>query len=136
GTYLDLRNNLEIDENGRDNIIYRDRLRNTPYIMANAGLEFTTRDFIQKESKIFTYLQSAYVHEFFLRWPSLGDEDNKNIIPTQLIFDAGVGYTFPSQKLVVAVDVSNMLNEQVYDNFLLQKPGRAIFIKLNYQISK
>ncbi|MEM9648168.1 MAG: TonB-dependent receptor, partial [Bacteroidota bacterium] len=134
GTYLDLRNNLKIDEDGRDNIVYRDRLRNTPYLMANAGLEYVVRDFIQKESKVFTYLQSSYVHEFFLRWPSLGNQDSKDIIPTQLVFDMGIGYTFPSQKLVVALDVSNMLNEQVYDNFLLQKPGRAIFFKINYQI--
>ncbi len=104
--------------------------------MANAGLEYNVLDFIQKESRFFTYLQSSYVHEFFLRWPSLGNEDTKDTIPTQLVFDAGVGYTFPSQKLTLAVDVSNMLNEQVYDNFLLQKPGRAIFFKINYQITQ
>ncbi len=136
GTYLDFRNNQRVDENGRENILYGDRLRNQPYFMANAGLEYNVLDFIQKESRFFTYLQSSYVHEFFLRWPSLGNEDTKDTIPTQLVFDAGVGYTFPSQKLTLAVDVSNMLNEQVYDNFLLQKPGRAIFFKINYQITQ
>ncbi|MEM9144356.1 MAG: TonB-dependent receptor, partial [Bacteroidota bacterium] len=134
GTYLDQRDNLRIDLDGRNNITYRDRLRNEPYLMGNAGLTYTVRDLVQKDSKFFTYLQGSYVHEFFLRWPSLGNEDNKDIIPSQLVFDTGMGYTFPSQKFTVALDFSNMLNEQVYDNYLLQKPGRAVFLKLNYQI--
>ncbi|MEO9511005.1 MAG: TonB-dependent receptor [Flavobacteriaceae bacterium] len=136
GTYLDLRNRQRIDEDGNDNILFGDRLRNQPYLMANAGLEYSLRDFVQKESKLFAYFQSSYVHEFFLRWPSLGNEDTKDNIPTQLVFDAGIGYTFPSQKLSLALDFSNMLNEQIYDNFLLQKPGRAIFFKINYKITQ
>lgn len=136
GTYLDLRNNLRIDENGRENILYGDRLRNTPYFMANAGMEYNMRDVIQNESRLFTYLNAGYVHQFFLGWPSLGNQDNKNFIPSQLVFDAGIGYTFPSQNLTLALDVSNMFNEQVYDNYLLQKPGRAFFFKINYQLTQ
>ncbi len=136
GTYLDLRNNLKIDENGRNNILFGDRLRNTPYFMANAGLEYSMGDVFQKGSNLFTYLNSAYVHRFFLGWPSLGNQDNKNFIPSQLVFDAGIGYTFPSQKLILALDVSNIFNEQVFDNYLLQKPGIAFFFKINYQITQ
>ncbi|WP_435137116.1 TonB-dependent receptor [Formosa sp. A9] len=136
GTYQDLRNNQKTDEYGRDNILYGDRLRNTPYFMMNASLDYKTEDFIQKNSKFFAYVSSGYVHEFYLRWPSLGDSSTKSIVPTQLTFDTGIGYTFPSEKFVVAVDVSNIFNEQVYDNFLLQKPGRAIFLKINYQITQ
>lgn len=134
GTYLDLRNNLQFDEEGRANIVYRDRMRNVPYLMANAGLEYNLLDVLQRNSKLFVYFQSAYVHQFFLGWPSLASKENKSFIPTQLVFDTGIGYTFPSKKLALAIDVSNLLNEQVYDNYLLQKPGRAIFLKINYQI--
>lgn len=136
GTYQNIRNKQKVDENGNDNILYNDRLRNQPYLLANAGIEYTITDFIQKKSKIFTYLQSSYVHEFFLRWPSLGVANQKDIVPTQLVFDIGISYTFPSERLSLAIDVSNLLNEQVYDNFLLQKPGRAIFAKINFQIIK
>ncbi|UZR99651.1 TonB-dependent receptor [Chondrinema litorale] len=136
GTYLDFRNNQKTDENGRENIVYGDRLRNTPYLMANAGLEYNAMNLIQENSRFFTYFQSGYVHQFYLRWPSLGSAENKSIVPSQLVFDAGVGYTFPSEKLILSVDVSNIFNEQVYDNFLLQKPGRAIFFKINYHIKQ
>ncbi len=133
-TYLDIRNNLEYEENGNRNIVYRDRLRNTPYLMANAGVELNLKDVIQQGSKLLLYLQSGYVHEFYLRWPSLGDKSEKSVIPSQLVLDAGAGYTFPSGRFSVAADISNLLNEQVYDNFLLQKPGRAVFLKVRYQI--
>ncbi len=133
-TYLNIRNTQKKDEHGNENQILGDRLRNMPYFLANAGIQYTTMDFIQRHSKLFTYIQSGYVHEFFLGWPSLGSRDGKNTIPTQLVCDAGIGYTFPSDNLTLAVDVSNIFSEQVYDNFLLQKPGRAIFLKINYQI--
>ncbi|MBE7692213.1 TonB-dependent receptor [Tenacibaculum finnmarkense] len=135
-TYTDLRNNNEFDIQGNKNIVYQDRLRNEPYFMANAGLEYNLNDFIQKDSKLFTYISSNYVHEFFLDWPSLGNKATKSIIPTQLVFDAGIGYHFPSKKLTLAFDASNILNEQVYDNYLLQKPGRAFFLKATYQFIK
>ncbi|SEC23912.1 Outer membrane receptor proteins, mostly Fe transport [Tenacibaculum sp. MAR_2009_124] len=136
GSYYDYRNNLEFEENGNRNIVYRDRLRNLPYLLANAGLQYNTDDLIQKNSKSFFYVQSSYVHEFFLSWPSLASEENKSVIPSQLIFDAGLSYTFPSKKVIIAFDMSNILNEQVYDNYLLQKPGRAFSVKLNYQLSQ
>ena len=96
----------------------------------------TEWDVFQPNSKLFAYFHTGYVHEFFLRWPSLGNAAKKRTVPSQLVSDAGVGYTLPSEKLIVAADVANLFNEQVYDNFLLQKPGRAFFLKLNYQLTQ
>ncbi len=131
-TYQDIRNNQRLD-NGVQNIIYGDRLRNTPYLLGNAGVSANVPDIFRKESKLFIYVHANYLHEFYLTWPSLGSQ-NKKGIPSQLVFDAGIGYTFPKQHISVALDLSNFTNTQAYDNFLLQKPGRAAFIKLTYKI--
>lgn len=131
-TYLDIRNNQRLD-NGVTNIIYGDRLRNTPYLLGNAGMSANLPNLIQKGSKVFFYMHANYLHEFYLTWPSLGNQ-NKKEIPSQLVLDTGVGYTFPNQNISLALDVSNFTDTQAYDNFLLQKPGRAAFIKLKYQI--
>lgn len=133
-TYLDQRNNLKFDEIGRKNIFFGDRMRNTPYFMANAGVNYQFKNLFQKKSKLFVYTQSAYIHEFYLDWPSAASANNKRIVPSQLTIDMGCSYSFPSNNFVVALDVSNILNAQVYDNYRLQKPGRGIFFKLNYEI--
>ncbi len=132
-TYLDIRNNQRLD-NGVTNILYGDRLRNTPYLLGNAGVSANIRDVIRKHAKLFTYLHANYLHEFYLNWPSLGSRHTKSMIPSQLVFDLGIGYTFPRQNISLAFDVSNFTNTQVYDNFLLQKPGRAFFVKIKYVI--
>jgi len=76
----------------------------------------------------------GYVHEFFLNWPSLGAANQKSVIPSQLTNDVGIGYQFPKEKIALAFDVNNIFNQQLYDNFMLQKPGRMLFIKLTYKI--
>ena len=135
-TYLDLRNNQPFDETtNQPNIVYEDRLRNTPYLMANTGFRLKFHDIIQKGARAFAYVQTGYVHEYFLGWPSLGTASLKNTIPSQLVHDLGFSYTFPKEGLSLGFDVSNITNEQVYDNFLLQKPGRAYFLKVTYSIA-
>ena len=46
--------------------------------------------------------------------------------------DAGVSYEF--DQLTIAVDIYNVLNDQIFDNFRLQRPGRMITAKLRYQL--
>jgi outer membrane receptor protein involved in Fe transport len=132
-TYLDIRNNQRY-EDGVPNVLYGDRLRNTPYLLGNAGISSSIPNVIQKHAKLFTYVHANYLHEFYLNWPSLGSKETKSMIPSQLVFDFGIGYTFPKQQLSLAFDISNFTNQQVYDNYLLQKPGRALFIKIKYII--
>lgn len=133
-TYQDMRNNNEYDETGSKNIIFKDRLKNEPYFMANGGIRYQFDNVFQEQSKLFLYFSSGYVHEFYLEWPSLGTASTKATIPSQLVFDAGISYKFPSDKYSVAFDCTNILNEQIFDNYLLQKPGRAFYLKLAYQI--
>ena len=134
-TYMDIRNNQRYDEHGVRNVVYGDRLRNTPYLLGNAGISAHIPNVIQKHAKLFVYCHANYLNEFYLRWPSLGTADTKDMVPSQLVFDFGLGYTFPKNHLSLAVDVNNFTDTQVYDNFLLQKPGRAIFFKIKYLIT-
>lgn len=132
-TYLDIRNNQRLD-NGVPNIIYRDRLRNTPYVLGNAGVSANIPNIFQKGAKLFIYMHANYLHNFYLTWPSLGSQ-NKKEIPSQLVFDAGVGYIFAKLPVGLSFDLNNFTNTQAYDNFLLQKPGRAGFLKVTYKLT-
>lgn len=134
-SYTDTRFNLRYDKHGTEYIYYKDRLRNTPYFTSNWNVEYVSDDYIQKGSRMtFTY-NIGYVHQFYRNWESLGGA-GKAIIPSQWVHDIAIAYTFPKKNITLSADIKNLLNEQVFDNWALQKPGRMFLIKLSYSITK
>lgn len=125
--------NKEYDAYGARYIYYGDRLRNEPYFTANNHTRYHVANVLQQGSRITLSHNWAYVHEFFRDWPSLGGA-NKAIIPTQSVHDFGVSYSFPGYRFTLSVDAKNVFNHQVFDNWALQKPGRAFYAKLNYRL--
>lgn len=125
--------NTRYDREGNEYSYYKDRLRNAPYLTSNTNLEFVKRDLIQKGSRFSAYYNFGYVHEFFRNWESMGGY-GKQTIPAQLVHDLGIAYTFPGHKVTLSFDVRNFTDEQVYDNWALQKAGRAFYGKISYRI--
>ncbi|WP_036163405.1 TonB-dependent receptor [Marinilabilia salmonicolor] len=126
--------NREFNDEGAKYNYYGDRLRNEPYFTFNSNVVFRKTDLFKKGSEWSLQYNFSYVHEFYRNWASLGGA-NKDVIPTQIVHDAGMRYTFPGQKLTLSTDVRNMFNEQVFDNWALQKPGRAFYAKITYKIN-
>jgi len=125
--------NLKYDKNGKEYAYYKDRLRNAPYLTMNAGAEYLVSDLLQRGSKVTFNYNFGYVHEFYRNWESLGGA-GKAVIPTQKIHDLGIVYSFPSQKIALSFNAKNIFNEQVFDNWALQKPGRAFYGKIIYKL--
>jgi outer membrane receptor protein involved in Fe transport len=124
--------NTEFDENGDRYYYYQKRLRNAPYFTANNNVRMHFNNVIQKESSVAVYYNLAYVHEFYRDWEGIG-KNNKPIIPTQIVHDLGVAYTFPNKRVTVSFDAKNLMDRQVFDNWALQKPGRAFYVKFNWK---
>jgi len=125
--------NVTYDVDGNPITPSYERLANTPYFTMNYNLKFDTSDFIQKGSKLSSYTNLLYVHEFFRHGSTLGGA-GKTDIPKQISFDAGFAYTFPKKKITLSFDVKNILNNQIFDNYALQKPGRGFYSKLSFTI--
>lgn len=125
--------NTEYDTDGNRYSYYGDRLRNAPYLTSNVNAEFSKRDLFQKGSKFSVYYNFGYVHEFYRNWESRGST-GKQTVPSQLVHDVGVAYTFPKNRVTISLDVRNLTDEQIFDNWALQKAGRAFYGKLSYRI--
>ena len=123
--------NTKYDEKGLEYMWYKDREPNEPFFTFNYNTRYILKEFKNK-SKLSFYYNLAYVDMFYLRWESVGS-NGKAIIPAQLIHDFGVSYKFYNEKLTVNTDFKNFTNQQAFDNWGLQKPGRAFYIKVNYQ---
>jgi len=113
---------------------YGDRIPNQPWFYANANLEIGKNDIWAKGNRLQLSLSSQFVNWFYLNWESRGSIESKNQIPTQLSHNAALSYSLAKGKYNVALEVNNLTNELLYDNFRLQKPGRSIFMKLRYFI--
>lgn len=133
GSYFDARFNLKYNEYGIKYFYYNSRLRNAPYLTGNANVEYVLNDFIQQKSKINFIYNFNYTHDFFRDWENLGSA-NKIIIPRQPLHDVGFTYTFPSKKVILAFNAKNIFDTQVFDNYALQKPGRAFYGKITYSL--
>lgn len=59
---------------------------------------------------------------------------NLAIIPMQLVTNLGLSYAFPKHHFTLSLDAKNIFDRQVYDNYGLQKPGRAFYAKLTYRM--
>lgn len=123
--------NVQYDANGREFENYNQQLPNEPFFTINTMAQYTFHHLIGKRSLTNVYTNFGFVDRFYTTWLII--EDSRT--PRQYVLDLGVSYTFPNKKFVISTDAKNILNKQVYDNFAVQKPGRAFYVKLNYTIN-
>ena len=109
------------------------QIPNEPFFTANGNVQYRFDGFAQKKSMLNLYYNFGFVNAFETIWQL--KRDDFNLTPHQFIQDLGASYRFPNQKIVVSFDAKNIFNQQAYDNFAAQKPGRAFYLKLNYSIN-
>lgn len=117
------------------NLNYGYRLPNMPYLFGNANVGVQLRPSRNNANTLSLNYNASYVEKYYLTPNQIG-ANNKDIIPRQIAHDILVDYTLGGGNYVVAFECKNLANSKLYDNYLLQKPGRSVFIKLRYFITK
>ena len=123
---------LERDNNGQPHTFFGQQVPNEPFLTANANIQYRLNSVFQKKSILNLYYNTGYVGEYYVVW----GQPEWSLTPSQFTHDLGISYGFPSKKLIASIDVKNIMNAEIYDNFSIQKPGRGIYFKLNYTFSK
>lgn len=118
------------DSNGNILVHYNKQLPNEPYFTINGNLQYNFRNVIQSKSELNLYYYCGYVAPFYTSWLEV------DRTTAQFPQDLGLSYVFPNKQFTVSFDARNILDEQVYDNFAAQKPGRAFYLKVNYNLNK
>jgi len=122
----------EFDDAGKRHAFYDRQLPNEPFFTVNASVQYRFDNVIQKRSVFNLYYNTGYVGSFRTVWY---DSDGWFTTPTQFHHDIGGSYRTPKGTMVVSLDIKNIFNAEMYDNFGVQKPGRGYFLKLNYMIN-
>jgi outer membrane cobalamin receptor len=115
------------------NYSYRVQLPNTPSLFGNADIEYKVA--LNDRFTLLPFYNILYVREFYLGYENIARGDLKYTIPTQLVQNIGVTLAEANDRYSASIECSNMTDALAFDNFRLQRPGRAFSLKLTYNIN-
>ena len=129
-TQMDVRDNVEKTQTGQESLTYGARMPNLPYRFANSDISFFWRNLWKKGNTLTVTYDNIYVHGFPLYSEALGAVETKDIVPTQFSHNLGITYSLKNGRYNVSFECKNFTDEKLYDNFSLQKAGRAFYGKV------
>lgn len=135
-TWMDLRNT---SAEGTFGAYAGDRVPNRPYQMANGGLHLARRGLFSAYDRLGLDLYTRWVRAFYRGWESAGAVQFKQVVPAQLSHAAALTYAVHLDlerglyQVHGSVEVDNLTNADLYDNFGVQRPGRAVNGKLGFR---
>lgn len=132
-TQMDVRDNVKTigSETLQENPTYGARMPNLPYRFANSDISFHWRNLFGKGNVLTVTYDNLYMHGFPLYSEKLGDSSNNDfIVPTQFSHNLSLSYSISEGKYNLSFECRNFTNEKLYDNFSLQKAGRAFYGKV------
>ena len=114
----------------QESTTYGARIPNQPYLFANTDVSSTWKDCIWKGNDLTLTYDNSYVHSFPLYWENIGNSSTKRLVPTQFSHNLSLSYSLKNGKYNISFECRNLTDAKLYDNFSLQKAGRAFYGKL------
>lgn len=111
---------------------YKNKIPNQPWLFGNANVSLGKNNLFGKDTRLQFNWYAQYVHWFYLTWEAFGNVNGKSTIPNQLIHNATLSYSFQNGRYNVSGECRNLTDALAFDNFRLQKPGRAFSVKIRY----
>nr|WP_321410502.1 TonB-dependent receptor [uncultured Carboxylicivirga sp.] len=134
-SYLNIRDKEKYVEAGslQESTTYNVRIPNKPYLFSNMDICWKLFDFMGSDNELTLMYDHSYVHSFPLYWENHGSS-NKKRVPNQFSHNLSVTYSMKEGEYNFSFECKNITDERLYDNFSLQKPGRAFYGKIRYYI--
>lgn len=112
---------------------------NNPTFFGNTELEWQKTGLFQGADKFRAYIFYQYVAPF--NHILIGQDDTyqnspNSFVPTQHRVDIGTSYRFAKQAFTAAFNINNVLNAELFDNFLVPRAGINFNLKLIFEINK
>lgn len=130
-TQMNARDNVKTATSGstQTSVYYKARMKNVPYQFANSDITLHWRKLWKPENVLTMTYDNFYLHSFPLHWENVGST-GKDIVPTQFSHNLTVSYAMNNGRYNLSFECRNFTDEKVYDNFSLQKAGRAFYGKV------
>lgn len=130
-TQMNVRDNVKTVSSGtnQESLTYGARMPNLPYQFANSDVTFYWRNLWKKGNTLSVTYDNLYMHSFPLYSEAVGSE-SEFVVPTQFSHNLTLSYGIQNGRYNISFECRNLTNEKLYDNFSLQKAGRAFYGKV------
>lgn len=130
-TQMNVRDNVKTVTSGtsQESLTYGARMPNLPYQFANSDVTFYWCNLWKKGNTLSVTYDNLYMHSFPLYSEAVGSE-SEFVVPTQFSHNLTLSYGIQNGRYNISFECRNLTNEKLYDNFSLQKAGRAFYGKV------
>lgn len=130
-TQMNVRDNVKTVTSGtsQESLTYGARMPNLPYQFANSDVTFYWRNLWKKGNTLSVTYDNLYMYSFPLYSEAVGSE-SEFVVPTQFSHNLTLSYGIQNGRYNISFECRNLTNEKLYDNFSLQKAGRAFYGKV------
>lgn len=111
------------------NLVYRHQMPNLPYLFADSDMSLTWNDCLKRGNTLTLAYDNQYLHSFSYYSSAIGNNKNDYVVPHQFSHNLTLNYSI-GRKFHFTAECRNLTDEALYDNFSLQKPGRAFYGKV------
>jgi outer membrane cobalamin receptor len=112
------------------NINYKERMSNLPYLFADMDVNLNWHGLGGKGKVLSATYDNQYLHSFTYYSARLGANKGDYVVPNQFSHNLTLSYSLKNGRYNFSVECRNFTDEKLYDNFSLQKAGRAFYGKV------
>lgn len=130
-TQMNVRDNVKTVTSGtnQESLTYGARMPNLPYQFANSDATFYWRNLGKKGNMLTVTYDNLYMHSFPLYSEAVGSGSDF-VVPSQFSHNLTLSYGLQNGRYNFSFECRNFTDEKLYDNFSLQKAGRAFYGKV------
>lgn len=116
--------------NSTPNLTYKARMANVPYMFADSDINLYWHDLGRKGNLLTLTYDNQYLHSFCYNSEVIGTNSSAYMIPDQFSHNLAISYSLHNGRYNLSLECRNFTDERLYDNFSLQKAGRAFYGKI------
>jgi outer membrane receptor protein involved in Fe transport len=130
-TSMSVRDNMKtLKGSGAENITYTDRVPNIPYFFCDLDFNFYWHNLGKKYNVLQLTYDNQYTKSFCYYASSIGADNSDYMVPNQWSHNISLTYSIGHGRYNLSFECRNLTDAKLYDNFSLQKPGRAFYGKV------
>ena len=103
---------------------------NLPYLFADSDVNFHWHGLGGKHNVLTVAYDNQYTHRFCYYASNIGSNNNDYMVPDQFSHNLTLSYGIKNGRYNISFECRNFTDAKLYDNFSLQKAGRAFYGKL------